>query len=114
SAAARRSPLHEQDMNPKSASTLVWASVIAILLGMVILSPSAAFVLYVVAVVFATIPTAFGPKVPRVAGGVALLVALALAYQGYPAFAAERDSYRKRAESKAAKATVKSPAPQQK
>lgn len=101
-------------MNPKSASTLVWASVITIVLGMVVLSPSAAFMLYGMAVVLAIVPTIFGPKVPRIAGGVALVVALALSYHGYPAFDAERNSYRQRAEAKAAKASVKSPDRQQK
>jgi len=94
-------------MNPKSASALVWASIITIVLGMMVGSPGAGFVLYIVAVVLSTAPLLCGAKLTRVAAALTFAISLALALQGYPAFDKERDAYRKHSEVR----SVKAPAP---
>lgn len=99
-------------MNPKSASTLVWAAAAATLLGMIIMSPSGRFFSLVVAVILATAPTLFAPKRPRIAAGVLLAVSIALAWQGYPFFHKEMEDYRKRAAARSVHAPATAPAPQ--
>jgi membrane protein implicated in regulation of membrane protease activity len=97
-------------MNFKSASTLVWAAAFVTILGLSVMSPGAQFLSCIVAVALAIIPILFGRNKPRVAGGIMLAIALALAYQGYPAFKKEEDDYRKRIEVRSAQ----SPAQQDK
>lgn len=93
-------------MNPKTASTLVWASVITSLLGMIILSPAAGFVLYVVAMLLSLAPLVSGPKMTRIAAVAVIMISFSFAYHGYPAFEKEREAYRKRAEAVSIKAPV--------
>jgi len=100
-------------MNPKSASTLVWAAAAATLLGMIIMSPSGQFFSFLVAVILATAPTLFAPKRPRIASGVILALSIALACQGYPAFHKEMEDYRKRAAARSTQAPATAPGPQQ-
>lgn len=85
-------------MNPKSASTLVWAAVLVTVLGLSVTSPGAQFLSCIVAAVLAIIPTLFSSKKPRAAGGIMLAIALAFAYHSYPAFKKEGEDYRKRVE----------------
>jgi len=66
-------------MNPKSPSTLVWASVITSMIGMLVLSPAAGFMLYVVAIILSIVPLVSGTKVTRIAAAVAFIISLALA-----------------------------------
>ena len=90
-------------VNPKSASALLWASAITSVLGMLVLSPAAGFMLYVVAIVFSIVPIVSGNKVTRIAAAAVFIISLTLAYHGYTAFDKERDAYRKRAEIRSVK-----------
>jgi membrane protein implicated in regulation of membrane protease activity len=99
----------KQDMNPRSASALVGAAAIVTFMGLIAMSPAGQLFFCIVGAVFAVVPTIFGPKGPRVAGGVMLAIAIALAYQGYPAFEKEKDDYRKRVEARSAKVPAQSP-----
>lgn len=100
-------------MNPQSASTLVWAAAAATILGFMVMSPGGQFISYVVAGVLALVPTLFGSKVSRVAGGVILAISLALAFQGYPAFRKDGEDYRNRVKARSAKVPAQSHAEQQ-
>jgi membrane protein implicated in regulation of membrane protease activity len=97
-------------MNPKSASTLVWAAALVTVLGLSVTSPGAQFLSCIVAAVLAIIPTLFSSNKPRVAGGIMLTITFALLYQVYPAFKKEGEDYRKRVEVRSAQ----SPAQQEK
>ncbi len=96
-------------MNPKSASTLVWAAALVTILGLSVMSPGVQFLSCLVAAVLAVVPTLFSAKKTRVAGGIMLAIALAFAYHGYPAFKKEGEDYRKQVEARSAQ----SPAQQQ-
>jgi len=100
-------------MNPRSASTLVWGAAAAFLLGLLVMSPSAQFALYVIAILLAIVPAGFGGKRSRIAGGLIVLISLALAWQCYPAFRKEGDDYRRRAAAKTQKVPPQLPVPQQ-
>jgi len=89
-------------MNSKSASTLIWAAAFVTILGLSVMSPGAQFLSCIAAAVLAIIPTLLCAKKLRIAGGIMLAIALALAYQGYPAFKKEGDDYRKRVEVRSA------------
>ncbi|MBL6985605.1 MAG: hypothetical protein ISR72_00965 [Methylobacter sp.] len=93
-------------MNPKSASTLVWAAAFSTFLGLGIMSPGAQFLSYIIAAALAMIPTLFCSKKPRIAGGIMLAITLALAYQNYPAFKKEGENYQKRIESRSAQSSA--------
>lgn len=80
-------------MNPKSANTLAWTAGILIILGLLILSPTGAFALMVLAALCAAIPSLFANQRPRVISLALLLAAVALAACFYPAFARERADY---------------------
>ncbi|TAL24232.1 MAG: hypothetical protein EPN94_07740 [Nitrospirae bacterium] len=100
-------------MNPHSASALAWAAAAATFLGLIIMSPAGQFMSFIVAVVLAIVPTLFGSKMQRIAGGVILAISLALAYQGYPAFDKEMVDYRNRVKARSTKVSAQSPAEQQ-
>src|SRR3954453_16986406 len=100
-------------MNPRSASTLVWGAAAACLFGLFVMSPSGQFALYVLAILLAIVPTAFGGKRSRIAGGLIVLISLAFAWQCYPAFRKEGDDYRRRAAAKTQKAPSQLPVQQQ-
>lgn len=100
-------------MNPKSANTFVWASVISILLGMAVMSPAGSFFLYSVAVLFAAIPTIFGTKRTRTAAIVILALSIALLAATYPKFDIEMTKYRERAHKKSSEGSAVPTHPQQ-
>lgn len=87
-------------MNPKSARTFVWAAVISIVIGMMIMSTAGSFFLYSVAVLFAAIPAIFAAKRTRIAAIVILAVSIALLVVTYPKFDAEMTKYKERAHKK--------------
>jgi hypothetical protein len=95
-------------MNPKSASALVWASVITGVVGMLVMSPAAGFLLYVVAIILSIVPIVSGPKVTRIAAAAVCIISLTFAFQGYHAFKSEIDAYRKHAEIRSIKAPAQS------
>lgn len=100
-------------INPKSASALAWAAAAATLIGFMIMSPVGQFVAFIIAVVLATVPTLFGSRMLRIAGGVILAISLALAYHGYPAFDKEMADYRNRVKARSAKVPAHPPAERQ-
>ncbi len=87
-------------MNPKTAKTFVWASVISLLLGMVVMSPAGGFFLYTLAALAALIPAIFGGGRLRIAGAVIVAVSLTLLAVTYPKFDAEMTKYKQRAHQK--------------
>jgi membrane protein implicated in regulation of membrane protease activity len=99
-------------INPQSAAALAWAAAAVTFLGLIIMSPAGQFLSFIVAVVLAIVPTLFGAKMLRVAGGLILAISLALAYQGYPAFKKEMEDYRNRVAARSAKVPAQSPAEQ--
>ncbi len=87
-------------MNPKSAKTFIWASVISLLLGMVVMSPAGGLFLYALAVLAALTPAIFGGGRLRIVGALLLAVSLALLAVTYPKFDAEMTKYKQRAHEK--------------
>ncbi len=85
-------------MNPKSTKTFVWASVISLLLGTVVMSPVGGVFLYALAALAALIPAVFGGGRLRIAGAVIVAVSLALLAVTYPKYDAEMTSYKQRAQ----------------
>jgi membrane protein implicated in regulation of membrane protease activity len=83
-------------MKGKSASALVWLSGILILLGWLVMSPSAAFFLFVLSVLLAGVPAAFSAGKIRAVAIVLLTVALFFAVQWYPDFKSERERFHRR------------------
>ena len=84
-------------MNPKSAQALAWTAGILIVLGLVIMSPTGAFALLVLAALAAAIPSVFASARPRVVSLILLIAALGLSAYFYPAFERERAAYAQRA-----------------
>ncbi len=83
-------------MNGKSASALAWLSGIPILSGWLVMSPSAAFFLFVLSVLLAGVPAAFGAGKIRVVAIALVIVALFSALQRYPNFKSERERLHRR------------------
>ncbi len=92
-------------MNPKSAKTFVWASVISLLLGMAVMSPVGGFFFYALAVLAALIPAIFGGGRLRIAGAVIVAVSLALLAVNYPKYDVEMTNYKQRAQQKSSEGT---------
>lgn len=84
-------------MSPRSAAALVWAAVITLLPGMLVMAPAGRFACFVIAALLAAAPAIFARKRPRLAGVVVLAAALTLLLASYPAFEAEMTRYRQRA-----------------
>ena len=90
-------------MKPESARALTWSAGILIVLALVIMSPTGAFALLVLAAISAAIPSVFASKRPRVLSIVLLFASVALAASFYPAFDRERQAYAQRSNERAAK-----------
>jgi high-affinity Fe2+/Pb2+ permease len=90
-------------MNPKTANTFFWASVISVLLGMAISSPAGSFFFYLLAVVFSLISAISGAKKTRIAAIIILAVSLVLLVVTYPKFDTEMAKYKGRAYKKSSK-----------
>ncbi len=85
-----------KQINPKSASALVWFAAILIVAGWLVMSPSGAFALFVLAALFAVFPAVFGSRGTRIAAAVLLLVSIIFASIKYPEFKSEREMISKR------------------
>lgn len=83
-------------MNVKSASSLVWASVVLIVIGLIVMSPAGQFVCMILAVVAAAIPAVFGHNRIRLAAIISLVIALLLSSVIYPEFKRHMDRYMQR------------------
>jgi membrane protein implicated in regulation of membrane protease activity len=89
-------------MKPESARTLAWTAGILIVLALVIISPSGAFALLVLAAVCAAIPSVFASRRPRAISAVLLIASIALAVNFYPAFKRDQSAYTQRVKERAA------------
>ena len=81
----------------QSARALAALSAILVGAGLLVLSPSAAFLLMVLAAVCALLALSFGAKAARVAGLVLLIAAAVLAVKLYPDFRTEQRGVAERA-----------------
>ena len=99
-------------MNAKSAKTFVWASVISLLLGLVVMSPAGGVFLYAISALVALIPIVIGGWRLRIAGAVILAVSLVLLTATHPKFDSEMARYKQRAHQKSPGAE-QSPVPHQ-
>ena len=83
-------------MKNNSASALTWFAAIIIFIGLLMLSPSGSFGVYILAALFASAPAIFGAKKIRIAAIILLLASIFLAVNKYPEFQSERDKYSRR------------------
>ena len=81
----------------KSANALAGFSAILFGVGLLLLSPSAGFLLMVLAAACALSPLAFGARTARVAGLVLLIAASVFAVRFYPDFRTEQRGVAERA-----------------
>ena len=99
-----------ENMKPESARALAWTAGILLMLALVIMSPSGAFALLVLAIICAVIPSVFAAKRTRVVSVLLLIASIALAAGFYPDFERERKNYSQHARPEAAKVPVTAPA----
>jgi membrane protein implicated in regulation of membrane protease activity len=83
-------------MNEKSARALVWFSVILMVLGLLIMSPSGAFLLFIVSGLMAVAPALLGKRKTRLAALLVLMLAILFAGNAYPQFKSEQERMRRR------------------
>ena len=93
-------------MNPESAKALAWTAGLLLVLGLVILSPTGAFALLVLAALCAAIPALFGRQRPRIISMLLLIASLGVAASFYPAFKRDLAVYMNRTEEREAKPQV--------
>ncbi len=84
-------------MKPVTARTLIVASAISLLAGLVILSPSARFFLMVLAALLVAAPVFFCRQSLRIVAVILLFLSLLLTAHTYPSFQADQRAYRERA-----------------
>ena len=100
-------------MNPGTARTLVAAAIIADLIGMMVMSPTAWFWLAILAAVLAVCPAVFARKAPQISGIVILILSVGVAVMAYPAHKKSMDQYVERVKQQADKRKAMKPAPAQ-
>lgn len=83
-------------MQPASARALTSLAALTLLGGFLVMSPSAAFLAFCLAALFAAIPAIFGAGKIRLFAIALLLGAAALAANRYPDFRREQQRYRER------------------
>ena len=88
-------------MNPKSSDALVWAAVIANLLGLVVLSPDGQFFVAAVAALLTIVPAIRARGARRVIAAAVMAGSLALAALAFPEFERSMGQYRQRARERA-------------
>jgi membrane protein implicated in regulation of membrane protease activity len=74
----------------RSANALAWFSAILLVVGLLVLSPSAGFLLMILAAACALLPLAFGARAARVVSLVLLIAASVLAVKFYPEFRSDQ------------------------
>ena len=77
-------------MVAQSAIALAGFSAILVLVGLLVLSPSAAFLIMILAAVLAVVPVAVGARTTRVVAALLLIAATVLAVTFYPEFRTEQ------------------------
>ncbi|MDP2277285.1 MAG: hypothetical protein Q8K51_03585 [Nitrospirota bacterium] len=90
-------------MKKESSNALAWFAAILLFVGLLIMSPSGAFALFVLAALFAAFPAIFGSKKTRIVAAVLLLVSILLAVSRYPEFRSEQDRFSSRAKNSSLK-----------
>jgi len=98
-------------VNPGTARTLVAAAIIADLIGMMVMSPTAWFWLAILAAVLAVCPAVFARKAPQISGIVILILSVGVAVMAYPAHKKSMDQYVERVKQQADKRKAMKPAP---
>lgn len=81
-------------MKPTSARALAGLAAIAVIIGWTVISPSGAFLVFVLAAILAVIPAIFGSERIRILAIVLLLAALSFAVIKYPEFRKDQEVYR--------------------
>lgn len=74
----------------------MWASIICLLPGMMVMSPSAAFLLYSLAAILAVFPAIMAKRWQQITSIVLLCASMLLAFESYPQFKKEIKAYRTR------------------
>jgi len=97
-------------VNPRSARTLVAAAIIADLVAMMVMSPTAWFALAILAAVLAACPAAFARKGPQITGILVLILSIAVAVFAYPEYKKSMAQYVERAKQQADKRKAVKPA----
>lgn len=83
-------------MQPASARALTGAGSLVLFVGLLVPSPSGAFLAYCLAALLYAVPAIFGSGKVRLITGILLLCAIGLAGAKYPDFKSEQDQYRHR------------------
>jgi membrane protein implicated in regulation of membrane protease activity len=83
-------------MKNTSARAITWFAAILLFLGLLLMSPSGSFFVYVLATFVALPPAIFGTKKIRIFAIILLLTAIFLAVNKYPEFKSESDKYSRR------------------
>ncbi|MCL5669403.1 MAG: hypothetical protein M1392_05415 [Gammaproteobacteria bacterium] len=84
-------------MKKESASALAWFAAVLLLAGWLVMSPSGAFAIFVLAALFAAVPAIFGSKKTRIIAAILFLVSILFAAIKYPEFKSEQDRFSSRA-----------------
>ena len=84
-------------MNPKSAAALAWFAAIVAFVSLVVMSPSAQFMLACVAARLALVPAVFARKGRRIAAWVVLTLSAVLAVLSFPNHQAAIEKYQDQA-----------------
>ena len=90
-------------MKKESANALALFAAILLLAGWLVMSPSGAFALFVLAALFAAFPAIFSQKKTRIVAAVLLLVSILFAVSKYPEFRNEQERFRSRAKNTSTK-----------
>jgi membrane protein implicated in regulation of membrane protease activity len=83
-------------MKRRTARTFIWTAGILIVLGFVIMSPSAAFTLFLLAATSAAVPSIFASEQSRSVPVGLLVLSIVLAASFYPAFTRDQEAYARR------------------
>lgn len=84
-------------MSQSSSHTLLWGALASLVTGMLIMSPSAAFLLYCLTAILALPAVLSAGRFVRLAALAMLATALLLAVDSYPKLKSDMQSYRSRA-----------------
>jgi hypothetical protein len=86
-------------MQPASARALTVTAVLVVGIGVMVMSPSAAFLAYGLATLLAVFPAVLGQGKIRIIAAILLLGSIGLAAGNYPDFKTEQQEYRQRTHS---------------
>ena len=81
-------------MQPGSARALTVTAALVVLIGFMVMSPSAAFLAFGLATLLAVIPAVLGAGKFRLVSTILLLCSVALAVTKYPEFRTDQERYR--------------------